>query len=632
MALLSAITKAVDELVQLGYPREVAERIASGDLPMDTASRMQRAEAMGFGPSDVQYHGTKADFTEFAPSDFGNVGPGIYMSSNPEVASGYASRTLYNPEEGAQVMPLITRGDTIGMRDYFAQYPDTAISQMPDTNAELRELGITAINEAAGAPDKAVFDPRDVRSLFSAAFDPEYKGSNILGGAATAAVGAGLLAAPEEAEAGVLGNLIKAGYPEEVAQRIASGELPMDYDSRMERARSQDHDIHEGLLHGSTHDITNFDASLTQQQNDLGQGIYLTDRPFDVNTNYAGEGPDLTNRIERLADELESTMESSWSWNADFWDKLPGGPQGKLADEIESLIEEGEYRAAAEKASKALSKGDSEGVVYPLTVSKAGMADSADSVPMPEYFDEAVEDLEFDANNLTDEQYDEVMDRVYELEADDIESPIAKAINIAAQYGADFPAYNIEPGMTTFADMHRYFQMTEAYDDAGEVVGGGQMMNEWLRDLGYTGYVDRTTPEKFSGMGAGVHTIVFPGEEKNIRSFLSAAYDPKYTGPNILGGSAAAATGLGLLGMPQESVADTAARLRAESDTSGAYAPRSGLLQDVTMAARDLERRLEGSPASLLFPSGYIQHLEEFNRPYERSTYMGALLGALDFL
>jgi hypothetical protein len=213
MALLSAITKAVDELVQLGYPREVAERIVSGDLPMDTASRMQRAEAMGFDPSDVQYHGTKAYFTEFAPSEFGNVGPGIYMSTNPEVASGYASRNLYNPEEGAQVMPLITRGETIGMRDYFAQYPDTAISQMPDTNAELRERGITAINEAAGAPDKAVFDPRDIRSLFSAAFDPEYKGSNILGGAATAAVGAGLLATPEEAEAGVVKTFGRAFDP-----------------------------------------------------------------------------------------------------------------------------------------------------------------------------------------------------------------------------------------------------------------------------------------------------------------------------------------------------------------------------------------------------------------------------------
>lgn len=208
MAIGSRLRGILDELITAGFPEETAERIVTGQLPMDAASRMQRAEAMGFNPSDVQYHGTKADFTEFAPSDFGNVGPGIYMSSNPEVASGYASRNLYNPEEGAQVMPLLTRGETIGMRDYFAQYPDTAISQMPDTNADLRELGITAINEAAGAPDKAVFDPRDVRSLFSAAFDPEYKGSNILGDRAIPVAGAGLLAAaamaPEEAEAGVI--------------------------------------------------------------------------------------------------------------------------------------------------------------------------------------------------------------------------------------------------------------------------------------------------------------------------------------------------------------------------------------------------------------------------------------------
>jgi hypothetical protein len=97
MAIGSRLRGIIDELIATGYPDQVAERIATGDLPMDTASRMQRAKAMGFDPSDVQYHGTKADFTEFAPSDFGNVGPGIYISSNPEVASGYASRNLYNP-------------------------------------------------------------------------------------------------------------------------------------------------------------------------------------------------------------------------------------------------------------------------------------------------------------------------------------------------------------------------------------------------------------------------------------------------------------------------------------------------------------------------------------------------------
>lgn len=212
MAIGARLRGILDELIATGYPEQVAERIASGDLPMDTASRMQRAEAMGFDPSNVQYHGTKADFTEFAPSEFGNVGPGVYMSANPEVASGYATRNLYNPEEGAQVMPLLTRGETIGVRDYFAQYPDTLITQMPDTNAELREMGVTAITEAAGAPDKAVFDPRDIRSLMGAAFDPEYKGSNILGfqgssqspsllnAAAQSTVGAASMAAPETPE------------------------------------------------------------------------------------------------------------------------------------------------------------------------------------------------------------------------------------------------------------------------------------------------------------------------------------------------------------------------------------------------------------------------------------------------
>ena len=119
--------------------------------------------------------------------------------------------------------------------------------------------------------------------------------------------------------------------------------------------------------------------------------------------------------------------------------------------------------------------------------------------------------------------------------------------------------------------------------------------------------------------------------EDTLKALEARGVEVGSANPSLLA-ALAAGSGAGTLAMQDESVADTAARLKAESDTSGAYAPRSGLLQDVTMAARDLERRLEGSPASLLFPSGYIQHLEEFNRPYERSTYTGALLGALDFL
>ena len=65
---------AVQALIKAGFPDSTAVKIASGELPMDTASRMARASEQGFNPDDVFYHGTQANFTEFVPSEFGNVG------------------------------------------------------------------------------------------------------------------------------------------------------------------------------------------------------------------------------------------------------------------------------------------------------------------------------------------------------------------------------------------------------------------------------------------------------------------------------------------------------------------------------------------------------------------------------
>ena len=58
------------------------------------------------------------------------------------------------------------------------------------------------------------------------------------------------------------------------------------------------------LFHGSTHDFTAFDPFLGNAENHFGKGIYLTDSKQDVDTNYAGEGPDLTSRIEREAERI----------------------------------------------------------------------------------------------------------------------------------------------------------------------------------------------------------------------------------------------------------------------------------------------------------------------------------------
>lgn len=646
MALLSAITKAVDDLVQLGYPREVAERIASGDLPMDTASRMQRAEAMGFDPSDVQYHGTKADFTEFAPSEFGNVGPGIYMSTNPEVASGYASRNLYNPEEGAQVMPLITRGKTIGMRDYFAQYPDTAISQMPDTNAELRELGITAINEAAGAPDKAVFDPRDVRSLFSAAFDPEYKGSNILGGAATAAVGAGLLAAPEEAEAGFVTKggreLLEAyhGSPH-IFDRFS-----LDAIGTGEGAQAYGHGLYFADLKGVAKDYRD---ELTRPRIQFaGKDIdspytsdIITEFKPKIDEAYDDFAQGWVDEYEELASELE--MDYDPDALAEFVELV------KTGQEIPISVNKGvpnidEYGIDANDLFDRYQDIEDEFVSNLANISQISILDDIDyvrenSINNLGIFEQYIEpELAMSKNEGAlyrveiDTRPDQLLD--YDKPLSEQPQAVQDAMRKAMQSAEDRGMSQQLAQRQALADLAQgEITGQQAYESLSEVMHpfmgerGDVMASQALKDQGLLGirYDDRISRNRNPDQVEGTSNyVIFDDAAINIAE--RGAADPRLLAL-MAGGS-----GAGLLGLANESVADTAARLRAESDTSGAYAPRSGLLQNVTMAARDLERRLEGSPASLLFPSGYIQHLEEFNRPYERSTYTGALLGALDFL
>ena len=78
----------------------------------------------------------------------------------------------------------------------------------------------------------------------------------------------------------------------------------------------------------------------------------------------------------------------------------------------------------------------------------------------------------------------------------------------------------------------------------------------------------------------------------------------------------------------------TAAGLAAPmiKDSGMISAPRSETLFDLTMGARDVERRLEGSPASLLFPSGLVDYLETVNRREEDPNAMTRGMALLDFL
>jgi RNA:NAD 2'-phosphotransferase (TPT1/KptA family) len=104
------------------------------------------------------------------------------------------------------------------------------------------------------------------------------------------------------------------------------------------------------VYHGSTHSFEKFDPSRSDLEGHHGKGMYFTDSKEDVGRNYATEeGPDLTNRIERRAEEI-------WDEMLEERGEMPpyGDPEYERAWE--------EVRATARKEVA----GESRGVVYPV--------------------------------------------------------------------------------------------------------------------------------------------------------------------------------------------------------------------------------------------------------------------------
>lgn len=648
MAIGSRLRGIIDELIATGFPDQVAERIASGDLPMDMASRMQRAEAMGFDPTDVQYHGTEADITSFIPSTSGKMGPGVYTTPSQSTAntfSGYPSPYA----EGGNVMPLLTRGDYIDNADAFAMRPDISGKEgQRILNEALQESGYAG-RQAGGrgllTGERVTFDPRNVRSLF-AAFDPEYKGSNILGGAATAAVGAGLLAAPEEAEAGFVTKGGKELLEAYHGSPYVFDRFSLDAIGTGEGAQAFGHGLYFADLEGVAKDYRD---ELTRPRIQFaGKDV---DSPYtsDIITEFK---PKIDEAYDDFAQgwvdeygELASELEIDYDPDAlaEFVELV------KTGQEIPISVNKGvpnldEYGIDANELFDRYQDIEDEFVSNLANISQIQILDDIDyvrenSINNLGIFEEYIEpELAMSKNEGAlyrveiDTRPDQLLD--YDKPLSEQPQAVQDAMRKAMQSAEDRGISQQLAQRQALADLAKG-EMTgqQAYESLSEVMHpfmgerGDVMASQALKDQGLLGirYDDRISrnrnPDKVEGTS---NYVIFDDAAINIAE--RGAADPRLLAL-MAGGS-----GAGLLGLANESVADTAARLRAESDTSGAYAPRSGLLQDVTMAARDLERRLKGSPASLLFPSGYIQHLEEFNRPYERSTYTGALLGALDFL
>ena len=245
------------------------------------------------------------------------------------------------------------------------------------------------------------------------------------------------------------------------------------------------------VYHGTVNDFTVFNRQFANIEGDFGKGYYFTSNEYDVDANYATEeGPDLKNKISRLAERLE-------------WE-----------DEYSDLSYEEREEIARQR----------------LVTSEPSTITAYLNMENPVYITPDENGTLLDFNESYDEEYDEYG------EPEGLLIDFVEALNsIASDY-----AYN---------DVDFSFLYEYAYDNGGVYASdavktikhritdeltdenGDLAVNEVIRlafeEIGFDGIIDTSVYYKFnnmSGMDSGTtHYIVFDSEQ--IKSADIATYD-----------------------------------------------------------------------------------------------------------
>lgn len=216
--------EVTDEMLDMGDPvanAQLAEGLFRGyDLPMDTASRMARAEAMGFRPprfAPSYYHQTPQDVAAlrlYANPESHTGGGAIWMADDPiDIPSAHNTSEVVDGvrqfRTGVNIMPVLTRAANplpgavryeMKMRDELPGSFPLVVDQR--TNEAMRAAGYTHTDQGL---EHVVFDPVNIRSRF-ARFDPRLAHlRNLSAGAA----GAGILGLTEQDVADIEGYLAR---------------------------------------------------------------------------------------------------------------------------------------------------------------------------------------------------------------------------------------------------------------------------------------------------------------------------------------------------------------------------------------------------------------------------------------
>jgi len=195
-------------------PPPVKNGFGSSKLPMDEASRMQRAREQGFDVDTPLYHGTNKSFDEFDPSKAvdGTYGRGVYLATDPAWAKEFTGASgkvlkvvarqgrqfdIYAPtnslaKQYSDLYARVGKDPTKAIRLLRDGWNREAFRQAERDLGQFSDLGFDSLRGVGQQGDEIViFDPANIRRT-DAAFDPSQSGSSkLLAGMADNATGYG---------------------------------------------------------------------------------------------------------------------------------------------------------------------------------------------------------------------------------------------------------------------------------------------------------------------------------------------------------------------------------------------------------------------------------------------------------
>jgi GNAT superfamily N-acetyltransferase len=288
------------------------------------------------------------------------------------------------------------------------------------------------------------------------------------------------------------------------------------------------------VYHGSTADFASFDRERANPESDLGAGFYFSNEPADVDTNYAGEGPDLTIKIEREAERIAS--------------------ENDLEYDDPAVVAEAKQRLGVQHG----------GAVYPVYLSiKNPVAleqgggtfiESGLTFNSAEYMDEARSQLEDEEGAGNFEDY-EVEQRAEELAMENgdesVNGGIYGMLEAIGEMADEFDGIDVGALQESLADLAvegayaadliAAMKESEGLMYVTDLERGDMVSSEVIRRafeaVGFDGFIDKTVNQKFGSerkMGQAmvgmneetVHFIAFQPEQ--VKSVMnSGSFDPR---------------------------------------------------------------------------------------------------------